>query len=124
MSAFQLAQRRTPRQIRLREQLEGKDFQSSVGFVVKNLFRFTHRSSEGKALWSDFHVVWLGKSTFLTWCLEDSEFDVPFIVAKCRNAPRDKAKLREAVSTEVLAQFQHHLSQLPRKKTGNWLPLP
>lgn len=124
MASFNLARRRTPRQIRLREQLEGRDFKGSVAFAVKNLFRFTHRASDSKALWSDFHVVWLGRSTFVTWCLEDSEFDIPFIVAKTRNAPRDKAKLREAVTTEVMAQFQEQLSALPRKKTGNWLPLP
>ena len=116
MASFQLARRRTPRQLRLREQLEGKDFQAAIAFAVKNLFRFTHRASEGKALWSDFHVVWLGKSTFLTWCLEDSEFDIPFIVAKTRNAPRDKSKLREAVSSEVMVQFQAHLSELPREE--------
>ncbi len=124
MASFNLAQRRTPRQLRLREQLEGKDFKASIAFAVKNLFRFTHRASDVKALWSDFHVVWLGRTTFVTWCLEDSEFDIPFIVAKTRNAPRDKAQLREEVAAEVMAQFQIHLAALPKKKTGNWLPLP
>lgn len=124
MATFTLAQRRTPRQLRLREQLEGKDFEKSVAFVVKNLFRFTDRASDAKALWSDFHMVWIGRSTFITWCLEDSEFDVPFVVAKTRSAPRDKTKLREAVAEIVTAEFQQYLTSLPRKKTGNWLPLP
>lgn len=124
MPNFQLARRRTRRQKTLQEQLTTEDVTDAISVAVRTLFRFTHRASDAKALWSDSHVVWLGKSTYLNWCLEDSEFDIPWVVSKSRGAPRDKEKLKELVSTEVMSLFTSQLSKLPRKKTGNWLPLP
>jgi hypothetical protein len=56
--------------------------------------------------------------------LEDSEFDVPWVVSKAQGAPRDKEKLREIVAAEVMDLFAKQLAALPRKKTANWLPLP
>ena len=124
MTTFQATARRTRRQKTLQQQLANEDLNDAIKIAVKTLFRFTHRASDARALWSDAHVVWLGKSTYLNWCVEDSEFDIPWVVSKSRGAPRDKTKLRELVAEEVTALFQKQLSQLPRKKTGNWLPLP
>ena len=124
MAYFKPVLRRTRRQKTLQQQLEEQDLGDAIGIAVRTLFRFTHRASEGKALWSDAHVVWLGRSTYLNWCLEDSEFDIPWVVAKSKGAPRDKVKLRETVSAQITELFASQLSQLPRKNTGNWLPLP
>lgn len=124
MVNLNVAPRRTRRQKNLQSQLSDHDFYSAVRLAVKTLFRFTHRASDAKALWSDAHVVWLGRSTFLTWCLEDPEFDLVWVVSKSRNAPRQKEVLREAVRAEVTDIFGKQLSELPRRKTGNWLPLP
>ena len=124
MPTFNPVSRRTRRQKTLQSQLEGTDLSDAISLAVRTLFRFTHRASDSRALWSDAHVVWLGKSTYLNWCLEDSEFDIPWVVAKAKGAPRDKAKLREAVATQVTELFTNQLAALPRKKTGNWLPLP
>ena len=118
------ALQRTRRQLVLQEQVEGEYLSDAIPFVVKSLFRFTHRASDSKALWSDAHVVWLGRNTFATWCIEDAAFDVPWIVKKAKNAPKDQLVLQETVREEVMAFFQTQLSALPRKKTGNWLPLP
>lgn len=124
MATFQLTQRRTRRQKTLQAQLQGEDLTEAIRIAVKSLFRFTHRASDARALWSDAHVVWLGKSTYLNWCLEDSEFDIPWVVSKAKGAPRDKAKLREIVSEQVMELFTSQLAKLPRRKTANWLPLP
>ena len=124
MSSFQLAQRRTRRQKTLREQLKSEDLYEAIRIAVRTLFRFTHRASDARALWADAHVVWLGKSTYLNWCLEDSEFDIPWVVSKAQGVPRDKEKLREIVEIEVMEFFTKQLAALPRKKTMNWLPLP
>lgn len=124
MATFQATARRTRRQKTLQQQLANEDFDDAISIAVRTLFRFTHRASDARALWSDAHVVWLGKSTFLNWCVEDSEFDIPWVVAKSRGAARDKTKLREEVSVKVMELFTKKLGELPRKKTGNWLPLP
>ena len=124
MAIFTAQSRRTRRQKTLQQQLATEDVSEAIGVAVRTLFRFTHRASDARALWSDAHVVWLGKSTYINWCLEDSEFDIPWVVAKSKGAPRDKAKLREMVATQVTDLFAKQLSELPRKKTGNWLPLP
>ena len=117
--------RRTAKQKSLREHVEeGIEFESAVLVSVKTLFRFTHRATEGKALWSDENVVWLGRNTFLHWCLEDTAFDLPWIVGKTKNAPRDRAKLKERIKDELTDYFGDQLAALPRKKTGSWLPLP
>lgn len=124
MATFQLTRRRTRRQKLLQQQLQEEDIMDAIRIAVRTLFRFTHRASDAKALWSDSHVVWIGKSTYLNWCLEDSEFDIPWVVQKAHSAPRDKEKLRELVSEEVMSLFMEQLGALPRKKTANWLPLP
>ncbi len=114
----------TPRQVSIRRRLKGQDFQSAVLMAVDALFQFTHRAADARALWSDARVVWLGRSTFLHWCLEDAEFDVPWLVRGTTDAPRDVAELRELVGTQLTAYFAERLSKLPRRSTGNWLPLP
>ena len=124
MVNLNLASRRTRRQKNLQSQLTETDFDEAIQLAVKTLFRFTHRASDSKALWSDAHVVWLGRCTFLNWCMEDPEFDIPWVVSKARNAPRQKEVLTEAVRTQVTDIFAKQLSGLPRRKTGNWLPLP
>lgn len=124
MVGLNLAARRTRRQKNLRSQLAGEDFDVAVRLAVKTLFRFTHRGVGSKALWSDAHVVWIGRSTFLNWSLEDPEFDIPWIVSKARNAPKNKDLLSEAVRNEITSIFAKQLTGLPRRKTGNWLPLP
>ena len=114
----------TPRQVSIRRRLKGQDFQSAVLFAVHDLFQFTHRATDARALWSDARVVWLGRSTFLHWCLEDAEFDVPWLVRGTADAPRDVAELREQVRSQLTDYFAERLSKLPRRSTGNWLPLP
>ena len=118
------ASRRTRRQKNLQTQLTGEDFDEAVQLAVKTLFRFTHRASDSKALWSDAHVVWLGRSTFLNWCMEDPEFDIPWVVASAADAPHDADELRQAVKSELTAYWADQLAALPRMSTGNWLPLP
>ncbi len=124
MATFQLAQRRTRRQKTLREQLQEEDLYEAIRIAVRTLFRFTHRASDARALWSDAHVVWLGKSTYLNWCMEDSEFDIPWVVSKSQGVPRDKERFKQIVAEEVMEFFNKELSVMPRKKTANWLPLP
>ena len=114
----------TPRQVSIRRRLKSLDFQSAVLFAVESLFQFTHRASDARALWSDVRVVWLGRSTFLHWCLEDAEFDVPWLVQGTTDAPRNVAELRELVRAQLTTYFAERLSKLPRRSTGNWLPLP
>ena len=56
MASMKLATRRTRRQKSLQAQLSDHDFYTAVPIAVKTLFRFTHRASDAKALWSDAHV--------------------------------------------------------------------
>ena len=109
--------------IALRRRLEGIEFQKAVGMVMRSLFQFTHRASNSKALWSSNQAVWLGKSTFLHWSLTD-EFDVPWLLAKAKNAPLDHELLHERVKSELTSYFSRRLSKLPKRSTGSWLPLP
>jgi len=110
--------------VSIRRRLKSQDFPSAVLMAVDALFQFTHRAVGARALWSDARVVWLGRSTFLHWCLEDAEFDVPWLVRGTTDAPRNVAELREVVRTQLTAYFAERLSKLPRRSTGNWLPLP
>ena len=114
---------RTPSQISLRGRLDGLEFETALPIAVKALFHFTHRARDSKALWAKSQCVWLGRSTFLHWSLND-DFDVPWLVAKTKNAPRDKESLQKLVQDELAAYFADRLSKLPRRSTGNWLPLP
>ena len=104
--------------------MDGVELETAILIAIRSLFKFTHRAADSKALWSDAQVVWLGRSTFLHWCLEDAEFDIPWIVARARNAPRDRNRLREIVHARVVDYFASQLDKLPRRQTGNWLPLP
>lgn len=107
----------------LREQLTGVDFSEALPTAVARLFRFTHRANEGKALWANSHNVWLGRTTFVHWSL-NQEFDIPWIVAKAKNAPRNREDLNQRVEEELLTYFAQRLTELPKRATGNWLPLP
>ena len=124
MSQQVAKQQHTQKQRSLRNQVKGQELDAAVAFAVRAMFRFTHRAKEGKALWSDSHVVWLGRSTFLHWCLDDSEIDIPWIVAGSMKAPTNRTRLRERVEELVLEYFTESLSKLPRRSTGSWLPLP
>ncbi len=77
---------RSNSQVAIREKLDGVEFEEAVSTAVMILFRFSHRAKGAKALWSKSHSVWLGRSTFMHWSLND-EFDVPYCVSKARNAP-------------------------------------
>ena len=114
----------TRKQRVIRQRVKEEAFDDAVQVAVKALFDFTHRASNAKALWSDAQTVWLGKQTFLHWCLDDAEVDVPWIVAGTRKAPRDREELRKAVQANLLDYYAKNLSSLPRRSTGNWLPLP
>ena len=114
----------SPRQRSLRRQASGIELQTAVTQTAEAIFGFTHRASNAKALWSDQWVVWLGRSTYLHWALNDMEINIPWIVAKATDAPRNSAELRKVVQAELASYFAERLSALPRKSTGNWLPLP
>lgn len=114
----------SPMQRTLRRRASGIELQTAVSQTVEAVFAFTHRASNAKALWSDEWVVWLGRSTYLHWALNDVEINIPWIVAKATDAPRNSADLRKAVQAELTSYFAERLSALPRKSTGNWLPLP
>ena len=124
MSTTRAAAKPTSRQLTIRRHLEGRDVETAVRLAVRSLFQFTHRASNARALWSDSQVVWLGRTTFLQWCLEDQEFNVPWLVQGTIGAPRNSAELREMVRVQLTAYFAERLSKLPRRSTGNWLPLP
>ena len=114
---------RTDVQKALREQLDGVDFETAIPLAVSKLFSFSHRAKGAKALWARHQNVWLGRSTFLHWSLNE-DFDVPWVVSKAKNAPRNKEKLQERVQAELTTYFAERLSKLPRRSTGSWLPLP
>ncbi len=114
---------RTQGQIKLREKVTGVDFTEALPQVVNRLFRFTHRAKDAKALWANSHNVWLGRATFLHWSL-NSEFDVPWIMSKTKNAPRSRVDLNKRIEKELAEYFAERLTELPKRGTGNWLPLP
>lgn len=107
----------------LREKLDGVDFSEALPQAVNRMFRFTHRAKDAKALWANSHNVWLGRTTFLHWSLND-EFDLPWILAKTKNAPRSREDLNKRVEEELAVYFAARLTELPKRATGNWLPLP
>ncbi len=115
--------KRSQKQVALRNRLDGMEFDTAVPLAVKAMFRFSHRAKDAKALWANSQSVWLGRSTFLHWSL-NREFDLPWVLSKTRNAPRNKEELRDRVKSELTDYFADRLSQLPKKSTGSWLPLP
>ena len=124
MSTAKLAENRTSRQRLIRKHLSERTFEEAVVFAANNLFSFTHRAAQGRALWSDVQTVWLGKNTFLDWCLEDREFDIPWLVTGTTAAPRDREDMHHAVKQVLTDYYAKCLSNLPRRSTGSWLPLP
>jgi len=99
-------------------------FKGAVRSATDSMFGFTHRSTRGKALWSETERVWLGSSTFLHWAMRDAEIDIPRMVAKTDDAPDSTDELLEAVYAELKAYWADHLASLPSKSTPAWLPLP
>jgi hypothetical protein len=92
--------------------------------AVDGLFRFSHRANNAKALWSQSGAVWLGRTTFLHWALDDSSIDIPWVIAGVADTPEHAVELRAAVKSELTDYWADLLGALPRKSTGNWLPLP
>jgi hypothetical protein len=99
-------------------------FKAAVRLAVDVLFGFTHRASGGKALWCGTARVWLGRTTFMAWALEDPDMDIPRVVSKAADAPDSTEELREAVQAELVAHWADYLSSLPEKSTPRWAPLP
>ncbi len=114
---------RSDKQKAIREKLDGVEFELALPYAIKRMFGFTHRAKDAKALWARSQCVWLGRSTFMHWSMSE-DFDIPWVVSKAKNAPRNKVKLCELVEAELTGYFAERLSKLPRKTTGNWLPLP
>ena len=114
---------KTTGQNNLRDKVTGVDFSEALPQVVNRLFRFTHRAKDAKALWANSHNVWLGRTTFLHWSLNE-EFDVPWIMSKTKNAPRNREDLNKRIEEELATYFAERLGELPKRGTGNWLPLP
>jgi hypothetical protein len=99
-------------------------FRAAVRLAAGSLFGFTHRSAQGKALWSDNVSVWLGSATFLHWAMDEVHIDIPRIVAETDGAPDNVDELHEAVRGELTAYWADCLASLPSKSTPAWLPLP
>ena len=124
MASFQLARRRTPPTAPITRATRRKDSKQPSRLPLKICFVSRTVLPRAKRCGPTSTLFGLESRHFLTWCLEDSEFDIPFIVAKTRNAPRDKSKLREAVSSEVIGAVPGAPFGVAAEKTGNWLPLP
>ena len=107
----------------LRQRASARDFQAAVRLAAEELFDFTHRAIEARALWCQREGVWLGQKTFLHWALNDQAFDIPWVVAGAKGASSADDP-REAVQAELAAYWAEQLPGLPRKKMGAWLPLP
>lgn len=114
---------RSQSQTIMREKLTGVDFSEALPQAVERMFRFTHRAKDAKALWANSHNVWLGRTTFVHWSVNE-EFDIPWILSKTKNAPRNREDLKKRVEEELMTYFMARLSVLPKRQTGNWLPLP
>lgn len=111
-------------QRRLRDRIGSRSLRRGVRLAVHSLFGFTHRASDGEALWSQREHVWLGRTTFLHWALHDAAIDVPWLVTKAIGAPGADDELQSAVRKELLVLWMERLASLPRKSTPAWLPLP
>ena len=112
------------RQRRLQRRARRLCFKAAVPLAADALFRFTHRATQGKALWSDSVRVWLGSATFIHWAMGEARIDIPRIVAETDGAPDNTDEFREAVHVELAAYWADCLVSLPPKSTPGWLPLP
>jgi hypothetical protein len=112
------------RQRSVRRRASQLPFKAAVWLAVDALFRFTHRASRAKALWSDHAHAWLGSATFLDWAMGDPDIDIPRIVASTAGSPESADELHEAVHGELIAYWADHLASLPRRSKPPWLPLP
>ena len=112
------------RQRRVRGRARGLSFKAAVRLAADSLFRFTHRATQGKALWSESVSVWLGNATFIHWAMGEVHIDIPRIVAETDGAPDNADELYEAVRVELTAYWADCLASLPPKSTPAWLPLP
>ena len=115
---------RTRRQETVRESVQDLELEAAVLTAVRSMFRFSYRARGSSALWSDAHVVWLGRNTFMHWCLDDVEIDIPWIVAGTQGAPANNVELRKRVRDLAAKFFNSLLSDLSSRSTGSWLPLP
>ena len=124
MTTTRLRQERTRRQESVREKVQDLELEAAVLNALRSMFRFTHRAKGSSALWSETHVVWLGRNTFMHWCLDDVEIDIPWIVSGTNGAPANQAELRKRVRDIAAEFFNRGLSDLTTRSTGSWLPLP
>ncbi|MBN2475998.1 MAG: hypothetical protein JXB62_15405 [Pirellulales bacterium] len=99
-------------------------FKAAVRLAADALFRFTHCASASKALWSERTHVWLGRKTFFCWAMEDTEIDIPRMVADTVDAPESSDELCRAVHAALTDYWTDRLDRLPAKSTPRWLPLP
>jgi hypothetical protein len=114
----------TPNQAALRRRCAGLELHSGIELAINHLFRFTHRAIGAKALWSDQRVVWLGRTTFLDWAMNEDEFNIPWVVAQTSDAPQSRQELRLLVQEELGRYFHAQVSSLPKRNLESWLPLP
>jgi hypothetical protein len=96
----------------------------AVRFAVDVCFRFSGRSVQVKALWSETERVWLGSKTFLDWSMFIENIDIPWVVATAAGAPTDVEQLRAAVLVELNSYWADCLAALPSRERPHWLPLP
>ena len=112
------------RQRRVQRRARQLCFKAAVRLAADALFHFTHRTTQGKALWSDSVGVWLGSATFIHWAMGEARIDIPRIVAETDGAPSSADEFHRAVQLELMAYWADCLVSLPPKSTPGWLPLP
>ena len=112
------------RQRRVQHRTRRLCFKAAVRLAADVLFGFTHRTLQGKALWSDSMCVWLGSATFMHWAMGEGHIDIPRIVAQADGTPDNTDELHEAVHVELTAYWADCLAFLPPKSTPGWTPLP
>jgi len=116
--------RPTHRQSSRRQRSRRLTLQIAVRHAVDVFFRFTHRDSPSKSLWSETERVWLGRATFLDWAFRDPEIDIPWVVARAADAPPAADDLLKAVRDELSAYWTVQSECLPCERKPRWLPLP
>ncbi len=114
----------TLRQRHLRRRLRLLPLGDAVHHAAEAFFRFRYRSTRTEALWSESERVWMGRETFLYWALRDSAINIPWVVGLVAAAPDDSEELCKAVRAELVDYWSTQVSDLPRKKSPGWLPLP
>jgi len=112
------------RQQRVQRRARRLCFKAAIRLAADALFCFTHRATQGKALWSDSVCVWLGSATFIHWAMGEAWIDIPRIVAETDGAPSSADEFRGAVHMELMAYWADCLASLPPKSTPGWPPLP